>query len=176
MCVDYRRLNSVTIRPTYNRPSTEALFNHLSNCKYFSTLDVSNAYYQLEIREEDKQLTAFTTRQGQFEFNRMPFGLCGAPFTFQRLITSILRNENWEMCLIYLDDILIFSDSFEEHLIRVEKVLKKILSSGLKLSLPKCHFFLSQVKYLGHVVSRDGLKTDPDKISVIKEWPLLETK
>ena len=175
MCIDYRRLNSVTIRPTYNIPSTESLFNHLSNSKIFSTIDVSNAYYQCQIREKDKQLTAFSTRKGHFEFNRMPFGLVGAPFTFQRLITSILRNEIWEICLIYLDDILIFSDNFEEHLIRVQKVLEKIRQSGLKLSLPKCHFFLSEVNYLEHIVSGGGLKTDPQKIEVVKNWPLPET-
>ena len=103
MCIDYCRLNS--IKPTYNIPSTDSLFNHLSKSKMFSTMDVSNVYYQSEIREKDKQLTAFTTRKGHYEFNRMPFGLSGAPFTFQRLITSLLRNENWEICLIYLDDI-----------------------------------------------------------------------
>ena len=91
MCIDYRRLNSVTIRPIFNIPSTDSLFNHLSNAQIFSSIDVSNAYYQCEIREQDKPLTAFATRKGHFEFNRMPFGLVGAPFTFQRLITSILR-------------------------------------------------------------------------------------
>ena len=141
MCVDFRRLNSVTIRPIYNIPSTQSLFDHLSNSKFFSTIDVSNAYHQCEIREKDKHLTAFTTRSGQYEFNRMPFGLVGAPFTFQRLITSILSKENWEICLVYLDNVLIFSDSFDEHLSRVEQVLSKIRQAGLKLSLKNAIFF-----------------------------------
>ena len=135
MCIDYRRLNSVTIRPIFNIPSTDSLFNHLSNAQIFSSIDVSNAYYQCEIREQDKPLTAFATRKGHFEFNRMPFGLVGAPFTFQRLITSILRNENLEVCLIYLDDVLIFSDSFDEHLRRIKVVLEMIRPSASKLSL-----------------------------------------
>ena len=88
MCIDYCRLNSVTIRPTYNIPTTQSLFNHLADSKVFSAIDVSNAYYQCEIREEDKHLTAFGTRKGHFEFNRMPFGLEGA----QRLVTSMLKN------------------------------------------------------------------------------------
>jgi len=175
MCIDYRRLNSVTIRPTFNIPTTQSLFNHLADSKMFSAIDVSNAYHQCEIREEDKYLTAFGTRNGHFEFNRMPFGLVGAPFTFQRLITSILSSENWQICLIYLDDILIFSKNFEDQIHRVKAVLEKIRQSGLKLSLSKCNFFLSEVKYLGHVISADGLKADPDKIEVVKNWPVPAT-
>jgi len=175
MCVDYRRLNSITVKPVYKIPDSQSLFNHLSGATMFSAIDVSSAYYQCEIREEDKKLTAFTTRNGHFEFNRMPFGLSGAPFSFQRLMHAILRDENWLLCLIYLDDILIFSQSFEEHIERIRVIFDKIKQSGLKLSPDKCNFFLNEVKFLGHVVSSDGLKTDPDKIKALKEWPLPAT-
>ena len=95
MCVDYRRLNSVTIKPIYKIPDNQSLFNHLSNARLFSVLDLSNAYHQCGIKEEHKGYTAFATRKGHYEFNRMPFGLSGAPFTFQRLMHSVLADENW---------------------------------------------------------------------------------
>jgi len=175
MCIDYRRLNSITIKPMYRIPDCQSLFNHLSGSEIFSTIDVSNAYYQCELREDDKKLTAFSTRKGHFEFNRMPFGLSGAPFTFQRLMHTILREENWMLCLVYLDDVLIFSKNFEEHISRTEIILEKIKQSGIKLSPSKCNFFLEEVSYLGHTLSKRGLHTDPKKISALKEWPLPST-
>lgn len=171
MCIDYRRLNSITIKPIYKIPETETLLSHLHGAKIFSTIDVSNAYYQCGIKESHKQFTAFSTRKGHFEFNRMPFGLCGAPFTFQRLINTILRNENWLTCLTYLDDILIFSENFKEHIERLRQILGKIREAGIKLSPSKCKLFCSQVSFLGHVVSKDGIHTDPEKIKVLKTWP-----
>jgi len=172
MCIDYRRLNSLTVRPIYNIPDSSGIFYHISDSTFFSTIDVSSAYHQCPIKESDKHLTAFTTRNGQFEFNRMPFGLCGAPFTFQRLMTSVLRDQNWLTCLIYLDDIVVFSRTFEEHVQRLSVIFGKIREAGLKLSPAKCKFFSPEVKYLGHVISKDGLKTDPEKICALKKWPL----
>lgn len=175
MCIDYRRLNSITIKPIYNIPDSQSLFNHLSGAKWFSTLDVSNAYYQCGIRDKDRKYTAFATRKGHWQFNRMPFGLSGAPFTFQRLMHTVLRNENWMYCLIYLDDVLIFANDFDEHLGRVKIILDKIQKSGLKLSPLKCNFFLNEVNYLGHIISCDGIKTDPEKVKIIRQWPLPNT-
>jgi len=172
MCIDYRRLNSITIRPTYSIPDSQTIFNHLSEATIFSSIDVSNAYYQCEIRESDKKLTAFSTRKGHFEFNKMPFGLSGAPFTFQRLMHSVLKTENWIYCLIYLDDVLVFSSNFKQHLERIDVIFSKIRDSGLKLSPNKCNLFLPEVSYLGHIVSSAGLKTDPEKIRALKNWPL----
>ena len=156
MCIDFRRLNSVTIKPMYRIPDNQSLFNHLAGATMFSTIDVSNAYYQCEMRESDKISTAFTTRKGQFEFNRMPFGLSGAPFTFQRLMHTILREENWLLCLVYLDDILIFSRDFDEHIERIKIIFEKIKQSGLKLAPSKGDFFLPEVSFLGHAVSKNG--------------------
>ena len=102
----------------------------------------------------------------------MPFGLCGAPATFQRLMNLILRKENWINCVIYLDDILIFGKTIEEHNQRLEMVLSRIKQAGLKLAPTKCRFMQTEIKYLGHVINEDGVKTDPDKIKSIKEWKL----
>lgn len=172
LCIDFRRLNSLTIKPIYSIPDTQSLFNHLEEAKVFSSIDVSNAYYQIGIREEDKKLTAFSTRKGHWEFNRMPFGLSGAPFSFQRLMNIILREENWLMCLVYLDDVLIFAKNFDEHMRRLKIVFQKIKDSGIKLSPLKCNLFQKEVQYLGHLITESGIKTDPSKISAIKEWPL----
>jgi len=171
MCVDYRKLNSVTKRPIFPIPEAQQLFDTLGGAGFFSTLDLSQGYHQVPVAEEDIPKTAFTTRKGQFEYLRMPFGLCSAPATFQRLMHTVLRNENWEKCLIYLDDILVFGKTAEEHYQRLISVLQRIRESGLKLSPEKCHFFQRQVEYLGHIVSREGIRTSPQKIDKVKNWP-----
>jgi transposase InsO family protein len=171
MCVDYRRLNSVTKRPIFPIPEPQHLFDTLSGAGYFSTLDLSQGYHQVQVSEEDIPKTAFTTRKGQFEYLRMPFGLCSAPATFQRLMHSVLRNENWEKCLIYLDDILVFGNTPEEHYQRLRAVLQRIREAGLKLSPSKCHLFEDQVEYLGHIISKSGISTSPQKIEKVKSWP-----
>lgn len=169
LCVDYRKLNAVTIKPTFHIPDSAELFDCLGGATWFSSIDLSNAYHQCPLRESDKYLTAFTTKKGRFEFNRMPFGLSGAPFTFQKLMNLVLKEENWDYCLIYLDDILVFSENFEEHMVRLEKVLTKIGTAGLKLSAEKCKFCMRELKFLGHVISKDGVNTDPGKIEALKK-------
>lgn len=171
LCIDYRMLNSVTQKTTYPIPNSQQLFDTLSGSKYFSSLDLSSAYYQCEIEEEHKKYTAFGTRQGHFEFNRMPFGLCGAPFTFQHMMNIVLRSENWEQCLIYLDDVLIFGKDFKEHLFRLRNIFTKIRESGIKLSPEKCNFFKTELRFLGHIITQDGVKTDPVKIEAVVNWP-----
>lgn len=171
LCIDYRMLNSVTKKTTYPIPSAQHLFDSLGGSQYFSSIDLSSAYYQCEIEEEHKKFTAFGTRRGHFEFNRMPFGLCGAPFTFQHMMNIVLRSENWEQCLIYLDDVLIFGKTFEEHLSRLRNILLKIRKAGLKLSPDKCEFFQSQLCFLGHSITQKGIETDPKKIEAVSTWP-----
>ena len=113
LCIDYRKLNSITSRPICPIPNTRILFDSLSGAWYFSTIDPSMGYHQVPMNEPDKQKTAFTTRSGQYQFNRLPFGLSGAPATFQRVMTGMLREQNWRTCVIYLDDILVFGNSLE---------------------------------------------------------------
>ena len=175
ICLNYKKLNAVTVRPTYYIPDAGQIFDSLTGAKFFSTLDLSNAYYQCEIKEEHKKYTAFSTRKGKYEFQKMPFGLCGAPFSFQQLMSLVLKEENWKSCVIYLDDVLIYSSTFEQHVKHVETILRKIEGAGLKLSPSKCHFFSSEVKFLGHVVNSQGLQTDPAKIEKIKNWSKPET-
>lgn len=170
LCVDYRMLNSITRKSTYPIPSAEELFDTLGGSKFFSSLDLSSAYYQCEIEEEHKKLTAFGTRRGHYEFNRMPFGLTGAPFTFQHMMHIVLKAENWEQCLIYLDDILVFGRTFEQHLQRLRTIFLKIREAGIKLSPDKCNFFQSELCFLGHIISHEGIKTDPKKVEAVAEW------
>jgi len=126
MCIDYRRLNSVTERPIFPIPDTGQLFDILGDAHYFSTIYLSQGYYHVKMEESDVEKTAFTTKQGHFEFLRMPFGLSGAPATFQRMMHCILRHHNWKTCLIYLDDVLIFSNCLKEHYSRVKEVFENI--------------------------------------------------
>jgi hypothetical protein len=172
MCVDYRRLNAVTERPIYYIPDSKQLFDCLEGAKYFSSLDLSMGYHQIEMSPNDVSKTAFTTRTGQYAFKRMPFGLCGAPQSFQRVMAAILREQNWKHCIIYLDDILIFGKTLEEHNGRLCSVLQCLAEAGVKLSPGKCSFMKRQTVYLGHVVDGNGLRTDPRKIDIIRKWPV----
>ena len=170
LCIDYRMLNSVTKKTSFPIPETQQLLDSLAGSSFFSGIDLSSAYYQLEINEEHKEVTAFGTRKGHYEFNRMPFGLCGAPFTFQRMMNLLLQSENWSQCLIYLDDVMIFSPTFEKHLDRLRNIFEKIRESGIKLGPEKCSFVARQLTFLGHVVSEKGIETDPRKIEALKTW------
>ena len=137
----------------------------LSGSKYFSKLDLKAGYWQVGIKESDKYKTAFSIGPlGFYECNRMAFGLTNAPATFQRLIERCMGDIHLKECLIYLDDIIIYSQTFEEHLHRLENVFKQLELHGLKLKGSKCEFFKHQVNYLGHVVSDQGIQTDPEKI------------
>ena len=145
----------------------------LSGSKYFSKLDLKAGYWQVGIKESDKYKTAFSVGPlGFYECNRMAFGLTNAPATFQRLIERCMGDIHLKECLIYLDDIIIYSQTFEEHLHRLENVFKQLELHGLKLKGSKCEFFKHHVNYLGHVVSDQGIQTDPEKISALKEWPV----
>ena len=171
LCVDYRNLNAKTIRPIYPIPETKHLLDTLHGSKYFSAIDLSSAYYQCEVEEKDKQKTAFATRHGHYEFNRMPFGLCGAPATFQKIMHVILKNENWTSCLVYLDDVLIFGKDYPEHLHRIELIFQKFSDAGIKLSPNKCNFFQTELQFLGHMVTSEGIKPDPNKVAKVSNWP-----
>jgi hypothetical protein len=176
LCVDYRKVNDVTMRPLLQFQMRDSFIDTLDGAKYFPSLDLSQGYYQVPVEEFDIQKTAFTTRKGQFEFMRMPFGLCSAPATFQRLMHSVLRNENWSSCLIYLDDVLIFGRTIEEHCQRLRAVLQRFREAGLKLSPEKCVFLRQEVEYLGHIVSNDGLKTADSKTEKVSNWPTPKTE
>ncbi|KAL7834629.1 hypothetical protein SRHO_G00288760 [Serrasalmus rhombeus] len=170
LCVDYRQLNAKTRRDAYPLPRIEESLDALCGAKWFSTLDLASGYNQVPVAEKDKSKTAFCTPFGLFEFNHMPFGLCNAPGTFQRLMERMFGDCRYQSVLLYLDDVIVFSATVEQHLERLEEVFSRLQKQSLKVKLSKCRFFQHQVGYLGHVVSAEGVATDPDKIEVVREW------
>lgn len=175
-CIDFRKLNQRTIKDAYAIPRIENTLHLLSGSRYFSKLDLRSGYWQVSVKEEDKPKTAFTVGSlGFYECNRMPFGLTNAPATFQRLMERCMGELNLRDCLIYLDDVIIFSATFDQHLERLEAVFSRLAENNLKLKPSKCEFFKSKVTYLGHVVSEEGIQADPDKIEAIASWPIPKT-
>ncbi|GFU09780.1 retrovirus-related Pol polyprotein from transposon 17.6 [Trichonephila clavipes] len=169
-CVDYRKLNDVTKKDSYPLPRIDDTLDTLSGHKWFSTLDLKSGYCQVEIHPEDREKTAFTSGQGLWQFKVMPFGFCNAPATFERLMETVLKGLTFEACLIYLDDVIIVGRTFEEHLQNIRKVLSKLRDTNLKLNPSKCKFFQKEVNYLGHIFSAEGVRTDPEKVSAVKNW------
>ena len=171
MCVDYRKLNAKTIRDSYRIPTIEELIDTLSGAKWFATLDLSSGYHQVEIEETDREKTAFTAGPlGFWQYTRMPFGLTNAPALFQRLMERVLSGVHLKTALVYLDDIVVFGASISELKEKLEEVFKKIEAAGLKLKAKKCVLFCQELKYLGHIVSHEGVRCDPDMLSPIKDW------
>ena len=147
------------------------ILDSLSGSQWFSTLDLRSGYWQVEVDPTDREKTAFTTPYGLYQFKVMPFGLCNAPSTFQRLMELILAGLHWETCLIYLDDVVVFGRTWEEHMLRIREVLSRLLRANLKLNPEKCQFFRKSVSFLGHIISDQGVSTDPDKVRAITQWP-----
>ena len=166
-CVDYRKLNALTKRDSYPLPRIDDTLDTLADARIFSALDLASGYWQIGIKEEDKSKTAFVTKQGLFEFNVMPFGLCNAPATFQRAMDALLAELKWHSTLVYLNDILIYSKSPGEHLHHLQEVFQRLWNANFTLKASKCQFRLKQVKYLGHMISKKGVSPDPEKISSI---------
>ena len=133
--------------------------------------NLQSGYWQVEIADKDKEKTAFNANGGLWQFKVMLFGLCNSPATFERLIELVLKGLHWKTCLLYFDDIIVMGRTFNEHLKNFEEVLQRISMAGLKLSVKKCAFFQKQVKYLGHLVTADGISTDEDKTRTVKDWP-----
>lgn len=171
LTVDYRKLNKLTIRDAHALPRVEDAFTKLSGCRWFSTMDLKSGYYNVKVKEEDKAKTAFTCPLGFFEWNRMPQGVTNAPATFQRLMEKCLGTMNLEWAIAFLDDLIIFSKTIEEHELQLRSALQRLRIFGLKLSPEKCHFFQLSVSYLGHVVSELGIQTDPKKVDAVNSWP-----
>ena len=172
-CVDYRRLNAITRKDAYPLPRIDETIDMLSGSRFFSTFDLASGYWQVPMDPDHKEKTAFATPSGLYQFEVMPFGLCNAPSTFERLMDRVLQGLQWQMCLVYLDDIIVYSRSFQEHMERLELILTRIREAGLKLQPKKCQLFQTEVSYLGHIVSADGVRTDPAKIQRVKDWPVL---
>lgn len=170
-CIDYRKLNSTTIRDAYPIPRIDDTLDSLQEGKFISTLDLRSGYWQVEMDEDSKDKTAFITHKGLFEFNVMPFGLTNAPATFQRLMDMVLAGLKWQCCLVYIDDVVIYSPTFEQHLVDLEKVFQALKSANLTLKLSKCQFCRQEMRYLGHVITPNGIKPDPDLVEAVTKFP-----
>ena len=169
-CIDYRRLNDVTRKDSFPLPRIDETIESLAGAEWFSTLDLASGYWQVSVAHGDREKTAFVTRKGLVQWKIMPFGLSNAPATFSRLMEMVLRGINWERCLVYLDDIIVFGRSFDQALTNLVQVFKRLRQSGLRLKPSKCSLFQNSVKFLGHVVSKDGVACDPEKIDCVRDW------
>ena len=169
-CLDYRALNDVTDKDAYPLPRIDDSLDALAGSTLFSTLDLTSGYWQIPLDEDAQNKSAFVTRNGLWKWKVLPFGLTSAPATFERMMETVLRGLHWRTLLIYLDDIVVFSTSITDHCKRLAQVFERLRSANLKLKPKKCHLFKQKVQYLGHVVSADGISTDPEKISAITDW------
>lgn len=170
-CVDYRRLNKITRKDVYPMPRIDDALDALHGATYFSSLDMRSGYWQVPMHKPDIDKTAFTTPDGLYEFTVMPFGLSNAPATFERMMDTVLRGLRWSVCLCYLDDVVVYSATFSEHLHRLRLVLDCFATAGLQLNHKKCHFAHREIKVLGHIVSQKGVSPDPDKLSAVAHFP-----
>lgn len=175
MVIDYRRLNEITVDDKYPLPNINDLFDKLGKSVYFSTIDLASGYHQIEVEKRDRQKTAFSTQNGHYEFVRMPFGLKTAPATFQRTMDNVLRGLQGLHCMVYLDDVIIYSSSLKEHMIKLKLVFERLRATNLKIQLDKSEFLRKEVLYLGHTITKEGLKPNDDKIKAVLEFPIPKT-
>ena len=171
MCIDYRTLNTRTIPDQYAVPLIQEAIDCLNGSSWFSVIDLKSGFYQIPMRQEDKEKTAFICPLGFYQFERMPQGVKGAPATFQRLMETCMSGMNMAEVLVYMDDLIVFGQTLDQMEERLMKVLDRLAEFGLKVSPEKCQLCCKSVKYLGHVVSEEGVQTDPEKMSALDTWP-----
>lgn len=176
LVVDYRKLNEFTKTDKFPIPHMEAILDKLGRAQYFSTLDLAKGFHQILVQPEDREKTAFSTPFGHYEFIRMPFGLKNAPSTFQRLMNSVLKDYINKICVVYLDDILIFSTSLDEHLINLKKIFNRLRETKLKIQIDKCSFLQRQTEFLGHILTPQGVKPNPRKVQIIQNLEIPNTQ
>ncbi|KAI3753681.1 hypothetical protein L2E82_25742 [Cichorium intybus] len=170
MCIDYRELNKITIKNRYPLPRIDDLFDQLHGATYFSKIDLRSGYHQLRVQEADIPKTAFRTRYGHYEFLVMPFGLTNAPAVFMDLMNRVCRPFLDKFVIVFIDDILIYSKSRDEHRFHLQQVLDLLRDEKLYAKFTKCEFWLREIQFLGHVINEDGIKVDPAKIEAVMSW------
>ena len=168
VCVDFREVNKLTKKDAYPAPQIEQTLDQLRDAKWFTSLDAEKGYYQVRMTDKAKEVAAFRSPFGLFQFTRMPFGLTNAPAVFQRLMDKVLHGLSWKCCMVYLDDVIIYSKTWDEHLEHLDLVLQRIGDANLTLNFKKCEFAQAALKFLGHVVSKEGIKPDPARATAIQ--------
>ena len=172
VCIDYRKLNSVTRKDAYPLPRISDCLDALGGMKYFSSFDLRAGYWQMELQDEaSKDRTSFITRRGSFRFNVLAFGLTGAPASFMRLMDTVMRGLNFNILLCYLDDIVVFSKDAETHLERLRLLFARLQTASLKLKPSKCQLMQTSIEFLGFIVGGNGIRTDPKKVETVQTWP-----
>ena len=173
MCVDNRALNKITIKDKYPIPLIDDQIDRLRGQRYFTSLDLFSGYHQVPIARDSRGKTAFVTPNGHYQFKRMPFDLCNAPAVFQRMLNLILGSLDGDTAMAYLDDIISASQTFEDGIGKLAKILNVLYSAGLTINLKKCHFFKRKIEYLGFEISQSGIEPDSKKINCVKSFPTL---
>ena len=175
LAIDFRLLNGKTIDQKYPMPLINEVLEKLGKSQYFSTLDLASGFHQIQMNEGDKHKTAFSTSRGKFQFKRMPFGCRGSPITFSRCMDNILRAIHNETALVYMDDIIIFSSSLQEHIEKLRAVFERLRKYNFKVQLDKSEFLRKEVAFLGHIVTPDEVLPNPDKVAAVTNYPLPKT-
>jgi len=167
-CVDYRKLNAVTVRDTYPLPRMDECIDSLRDANIFTTLDCNSGYWQVPVSPGDRDKATFVCHSGLFRYRRMSFGLTNAPATFLRTLDRILSGFKWRSCLVYLDEVIIFSKDMESHMVHVDRILSALQSAGVSLKRSKCEFFTDTVHYLGHVIRPETLSVDTTRTAALR--------
>ncbi|GJV65137.1 putative reverse transcriptase domain-containing protein [Tanacetum coccineum] len=168
ICINYQELNKLTIKNRYPIPRIDDLFNQLQGSRYFSKIDILSGYHQLRVREEDIPKTSFRTRYGHFDFTVMPFGLTNAPAVFMVLINRVCKPYLDKFFIVFIDNIMIYLKSKEEHEVHLKLILELLEKEKLFRKFSKCEFWLQEVRFLGHVVNSEGIQVDPIEIEAVK--------
>ena len=175
VCVDYRQLNDVTITDAYPTPRVSHVIENLGRMMFFTCLDCEKGYYQIRLSEKTKDISAFICPMGQFRWTRMPFGFKNAPAVFQRLMDLILSGLSWECCMVFFDDVIVFSATWDAHMKDLDRVFQRMEDAGLTLNFKKCEFAKTSLVYLGHLISKDGIRPDPKKTQAVRDFRVPST-
>jgi hypothetical protein len=170
-CVDFRKLNNVTVKDAFPIPRIDDMFDHLSKAQYYTTIDFKSGYFQVTLDSKDRPKTAFSTRDQHYQFTVLPHGVTNGPPAFQRIVSGILGPTRWRHSLAYLDDVIIYSQTFNEHLVHLEDILNRLNIANFRLNVDKCHIAVKSINYLGHHIQAGTIRPNSDNIRALCETP-----